>query len=95
MAQPLKTNQVEVDGSRLVTLNVSELRSLLDLRIAKYHQHLEEYGRSCSENNFTFIKPIIEVLNAMQNSECHMKDGTLRTGFTPTLFLPPLYKDRT
>jgi len=87
-------NPPDVDGSRLASLCVQELRVLLDLRVKAYHQHLDEYRNdSCAENNFTFIKQIVEVLNAMQNTDTVMRDGSIKPGCKLTLFQPPYYKD--
>lgn len=83
----------EIDGSRLGSLLPRELELLLDMRVAEYHRHLTEYKMDCSANNFTYIKPIIEVLNAMQNFDMVYHDGTVKPNAVKTLFMCPLYRE--
>ncbi len=89
------TTPDRVDGRRLRSLYVRELRSMLDMRVADYHRHLESFRNdSCAANNFTYITPIIEVLNALQNAdEVHRDYGEIRINRVLTLFMPPLYED--
>lgn len=91
---PLMTTPKEVDGRRLRSLCVKELRSLLDLRVADYHNHLDRFRNdSGSANNFMMISPIVEVLNALQNFDQVRRDGDMRMYGVLTLFMPPIYQD--
>src|SRR5258708_5871276 len=94
MKPTLMTMPEEVDGRRLRSLYVKELRSLLDTRVKDYHDHLDRFRNdSCPANNFTHISPIVEVLNALQNFDQVHRDGDIRMYGVLTLFMPPLYQD--
>ena len=91
---PLMTMRKQVDGLRLASLFVPELRQLLDLRVKKLHEHFDIFRNySCAANHFTYICEIIEVLNALQNAGEVHRDGEIRWRHEPTYYFPPFYTD--